>query len=208
MDKQMFEKLCEETFYNFSLELKGKLSHFPDVIDLDKGTVLSDENLLALMQTPVPLLINSNNELYYLNDDGEEIIIDPRIESEKIMKDYVGDVFKMLPKVPFYLHCGGIKRKQQEVAASYMVSIVNAFLHGEYEMDIKEVISDYDFSNFKSKNVGGKTFGDILKLVQEDATPVVKFILTCCSTVISESKEKNDALYIGVVSHLRPRGLR
>lgn len=49
------------------------------------------------------------------------------------MKENVGDVFKILPSVPFDLHCGGVKRKQQEAIAVYIVSVVNAFFNDAYK---------------------------------------------------------------------------
>lgn len=200
MKNYNFEKLCEETFFDLIDSFRGTISDFPQDISLSKEIVLDDENLLNLMNHPLPLKVSEAKELYYENGDGEKVFIDPRIEDDVILKGYVEDVFSMLPSVPFDLHCGGIKRKQQEVAAAYIVCVVNAFLKNVYIDEIKNVTKDYNFESNRSNAVNGTTFTDVLKIVQEDATPIVKFIINCCYTVLSESTEKNDALYIGIVS--------
>lgn len=200
MDKQDFDRLCENNYESFTNKVRKKLKNFPEDITLNKDAVLSDESIEKLMKKPRLLKVNDDYELYYMNDDKEEVFIDPRIEDGKIMSEYVGDVISLLPDIPFDLQCGGVKRKQQEVCAAYTVCIVNVFLEELYNDDINAVRTNYDWENLKSKNVDGTTFLDVLKLIQEDATPIVKFIITCCYTVLSESKEKNEALYIGIVS--------
>lgn len=163
MDKQVFDKLCDDTFAQFSSTVRKTIKDFPDTIDVDKGNVLSDDNLKKLMEKPIPLYVNEDSELYYVDDEGENVIIDPRIEDSSIFKGFVDDVFTMLPTVPFDLQCGGIKRKQKEVASAYIVCVINSFLSNIYINDIKDVVSNYDFSLLKSKNIGGGTFSDVLK---------------------------------------------
>jgi hypothetical protein len=143
--------LCNESFNKLTNALAKRITSFPPDINIDKDVILSDDNLLKLMREPLPLFVNEENELYYVDDDSERVVVDPRIEDNKIMNQHLNDVFSILPDVPFDLHCGGIKRKPQEVASAYMVAVVNSFLGNGYDDDINNVISNYNFSSFKNR---------------------------------------------------------
>lgn len=48
MDNKEFEKLCDDSFKQFSLEIKKKVKNSPKDIDVEKDNVLKNENLLQI----------------------------------------------------------------------------------------------------------------------------------------------------------------
>lgn len=195
-----FDKLCEENFAQFTSALSETMLEFPRDVEMDEDLDITTEKVSNLMKEPKFLFVDENDELYWENSEGEHVLIDPRTEDKKLFQTFMDDVFRILPNVPFELYCGGVKRKQQETAAAYVVSVVNTFLNDTYREDIDEVVKFYDFTTRKSNKRDGKVFSDVLRIIQQDATPIVKFIITCCYNKLSESKEKNDAVHIGIVS--------
>jgi hypothetical protein len=190
----------ELAFSNIIKVIKDKMKDFPSDPKLAEIPPIEQKFILELMRKPKILQVSDGNELYYVNDDGDKVYIDPRTGNSETLDEFIKDVFLKLPPVPFDLYCGGVKRKQQEVASAYTITVVNTFLNDIYSSDIKDVRESYDYDNFKSLKEKGRTFADIFKMIQEDSTPIVKFLITCCFTNIAESKEKNEALFIGIVS--------
>lgn len=208
MKTYKFNEFTEEKFKVFTKELREtfKIKYVP--ADIDEGLVdISNETLQQLMSKPVDLFINDNNELYYIDKNGDQIILDPKIEGKEEYTNIANQVTDILPDFPFDVDQGGNKRKQKEVIAAYKSILANKFCKDAYAKDLEEVICNYDFVTCRSKLPTGMTFVDILRLIQEDANATLKFLFNCMSIIVAERKEKNAQVYIGIVSQEDQKGL-
>jgi hypothetical protein len=193
-----FDKLAEETFKDFRRSLKNDYQ-----IELRNDSLVNDplspEFLKRMMETPTEFYLNEEGELC-VTIDGEVRVLDPKIKDKVIMDGQKDALIEKIPACPFDTFCGGVRRKQNEVVAAYKIVIVNKLLKGVYDNRINNLISTYDFTKCASISNDGMTFCDLLKIIQENATPVVKLVLTCCSIIISNTREKNAPAYIGILS--------
>lgn len=208
MDNYKFNEFTETKFKAFAKELREslKIKYVPKDVD-EKLVNISNETLLRLMKQPMDLLINDNNELYFLDGDKDVVLLDPKVDDQETYKNMANQVTEILPEFPFDLEQGGNKRKQKEVIAAYKSILANKFCDNIYERELNEVIKNYDFETCRSKLPLGPTFVDVLKLIQEDANATLKFLFNCMSIIVAERKEKNAQAYIGIVSQEDQKGL-
>lgn len=156
------------------------------------------ENLMAR-----PSEIKTDNlgkEFYVVNQSyGEKIILDPLL-IEKTREFQEENIVKVLPDCNFDISCGGIQRKQREAMAAYKSIVVSVFLNEKYHNLIKETIQNYDFKNYKTNDPNVLDFTNILKRIQEDAGVMTKLIISCTSIKLMYFKEKNEAIYLEIIS--------
>lgn len=199
MDKQLLDKLIDDEYEIFQGKIVEKLniSGFPT--DIKEEILDMEEKLLiAFMEKPVPLTVNEYDELCYKDENGDEIVIEPRTNDKEVFSKTLDDVTELLPPCPFDVVCGGNVRKQKEAIAAYKVAIANNFCNNVYKENINDVIKGYDFDTFR--NSSGKTFVDVLELIQQDSNPSLKLIFTCASLIVTNARQKNEPAYTGIVS--------
>lgn len=192
MDKQLLDKLVDDEYEIFQGKIveKFNISGFPT--DIKEEILDMEEKLLiAFMEKPVPLTVNEYDELCYNDENGDEIIIEPRTNDKEVFSKTLDDVTELLPPCPFDVVCGGNVRKQKEAIAAYKVTIANNFCNNVYKENINDVIKGYDFDTFR--NSSGKTFVDVLELIQQDSNPSLKLIFTCASLIVTNARQKKRA---------------
>ena len=73
-----FDKLCENMFEEFEKLLIDEIDNFPKTLDAGPVVKLEPERIRSMMEKPSELMINKDDKLYFLDEDGEEIEIDVR----------------------------------------------------------------------------------------------------------------------------------
>jgi hypothetical protein len=139
------------------------------------------------MEYPVPFEINKEGELT-VKIDGEVHILDPKNGNRKDIAEQESVLINNLPIIPWDTYCAGVKRKQQETCAAYKIVIVNSALGGLYKENIKNLLLDYNFNNLRSNSSNGETFSSLLKTLEQDAGSVTKFLLACCTILLTSKK--------------------
>lgn len=200
------EVLSDSKITGFELD-KDTLIKFKKVLE-DEGVVLgteeeyddliSEDLLNKMLQTPTDFYILETGELA-VNIDGEEHILDPKKEDKLDIAKQEEALLKKLPQIVWDINCQGIKRKQNEVISAYKLLCVNSALKGLYKDEIKELVTNYDFTNLRPFNDNGRTFLNLLNEVEEDAGSVVKFIIACCSIKIASKKQKGEKPFTGIL---------
>jgi hypothetical protein len=191
-------KLSEQILKEIEITLKAKGVDL-DQSDFDDLDDLSYDLLIKLMDQPKPFIIGKNGELSVIVD-SEEYVLDPKKKNandvalqEKLLMD-------ALPSYNIDLYYNGVRRKQQEAAAAYKVVVVSSALRGRYDDKIRQILSEYDFVNLRPNNTQGITFCEFLKEVEQDAGSVTKFLLACCTILITSKKQRTEKPYIGILA--------
>jgi hypothetical protein len=201
METNKLEELSRESFDRLNSILSNKINNYPKIAEFDESEEISVDIIKQLMNVPVPLYVNGKGELYYIDDENEEVVINPRVKDEFIRMQQINKIRSLIPSCPFDLHCGGNRRKQKEAGAAFKVVVSNNFSEGAYADDIAEMLPFYDFKTYRTRSIDkSRDFCGLLSLIQQDASPTLSLILYCITKNISESKQKNAATYLGLIA--------
>jgi hypothetical protein len=198
MDDIKENKFSEDILKNIrkTLETKGVTLDHDNFDDFD---TLSNDLLIKLMDQPVDYIIKDNGELS-VTVDSEEFILDPKRENAKDIASQEKKLINSLPEFNVDLYFNGMKRKQQEATAAYKLIAVSAALGGHYDEGITGIMKDYDYENLRPLETGGITFNEYLKIVEQDANSVIKFLLACCSIMFVSKKQTTEKPFIGILA--------
>lgn len=100
----------------------------------------------------------------------------------------------MLPEVTFDIAQNGILECGREAEAMYKVLVINKAYSGLWSALIKQTLSNYDVERLKIKDevTGGRSFCDLLALMQEESSVAFRIIVDACNLKLSELKTKKD----------------
>jgi len=149
-------------------------------LGLNDGLEISEDLIKNFMEKPVDFFINNAGELN-IKVDGEEIILDSKVKIKVKIAENESTLTAGFPEMPWDINCGGFKRKHKEVSVAYKVIILNYVLNNEYKEDINSILETYDFESLRSKEANDNAFFNLLKIIEQNAVSVTKFILSCCS---------------------------
>lgn len=197
MDEFKEKKLIEDSLARIYEDLKVKKVVIT-ADSFDDGEGITPELLSKLLNEPSSFKINNDGELTVTIDD-EVVILDPKRQSASDISDQETKIVSNLPEIPWDIYCQGLKRKQQETVAAYKVIVVNSALGEIYKARIDDIQANYDYATLRSTKTDGETYSSLLKIVEQDAGSVTKFLLSCCSIKISSKKQRGEKTYIGTL---------
>ena len=151
---------------------------------------MSEDVMREIINAPSELTLNDRGELVCSTKEGI-IVLDPAVNK-------IDDVIERIPECPFDIECGGRRSMQQEAVAIYKVILVNSLTKGMFGDDIKNIVEEYNFELLKDSK-GGMPFFSLLQSIIEDKNSAIEFILTAANIKLTESKEKKDVSYTGIV---------
>lgn len=159
---------------------------------------VSYDVLKKMLAEPTEFYINDDGELV-CQIDGEECVLDPKRDNIKELMKQEEKLLSVLPSVKWDIYQDGFKRKQQESVAIYKVIVADVALGGVYRSSIEQIIKDYNFKDLCTEGQDGQTFVSLLKRIEQDAGSVTKFLLSCCSIVLSSKKQAGEKEFIGIL---------
>jgi hypothetical protein len=171
-------------------------------ITVDNMLDCDPEVALKLFSEPSELLYDEQDQVYVNIEVGDGAEVSESrlyLDSDTRSAHYASmchDVIVKLPAIGFDIECGGYPTRQSEAAAIYKVAVVNAFHEKEYQKEVDDILTSYDFSRMSSAS-GGTPFTILLKKIQEEADSITKVVLTCCTTKLVADSVKKDTSFKG-----------
>jgi hypothetical protein len=118
-----------------------------------------------------------------------QIVVDPAADNMKTLETYITD---SLPDPPFSIDCGGVKTKQIEAKAFYVLCVLNKFRSDSFKTEIKSILESYDFKNMRS-NDGTMKFKALLEDKMLENTKVLDLVVACCYLKLTAAEVKKDS---------------
>lgn len=171
----------------------------------------TDEIARELFNRPSPFYYDEFDQVYVIVKDVETsedikiyICSDIQDPSYPISLDAIG---KNLPELTYDIECGGYPSRQSEAVSLYKILIINSFQEGNYSSEIKQILANYDFNRWCTKD-GNYEFVKLLQKIQEDADSVTKIILMCANNKLVADRIKKSTSYKGILQEEDAEKLR
>lgn len=171
----------------------------------------TDEIAKKLFSQPSIFMFDELDQVFLevFNDDSNEfekfyLISNQNDPSFSLVCEKIGS---NLPEVTYDLECGGYPSRQNEAASLYKLAVVNKLQEGQYDEEIKTILSGYDFSRWVGRN-GNYAFTELLQKVQEEADTISRVVLMCANTKLISDKVKKDTSYKGILKEEDAEKLR
>lgn len=186
-DKYDIERIADE----FVDECIGE-EIIKQIIRPVKGDVerpLNKDLSIKLMEQPdLPFKWAENGELTITFGEDGDVVIDPNAPSEVDLENRITEV---LPLPSFSIDCGGVKSRQIESKAFYVVCILNKFRGGDVTDKIKYILEDYNFKTMNNSE-GDMVFKPFLEELMLENNKILDLIVAACYLKLTASEVKKD----------------
>lgn len=187
-DKQLDKESIKDYLGKFKdLDLKSHYD-FNDFSECLIGDVSELKRLIA-DNKPIKFSINDANELYYkLSDEKQEQVFDIDVEksfskSDVWLYDKLISVSKIFPNV-------ASSKISDEMSSFYVCIVAASVFEGEFEEELLEVASEYDFTNWKQGNDTSLTFFDLCNEWIQLGSKYVKMVAAAAKFSIMRERRK------------------
>lgn len=124
-----------------------------------------------------------------IGNEEVERVVDPATEDITMLQNHITD---SLPEPPFSIDCGGIKTKQIEAKAFYVLCILNKFRSNTFEKEIKDILEKYNFEDMRSEK-GDMVFKKLLDDKMLENTKVMDLVVAACYLKLTAAEVKKDS---------------
>jgi hypothetical protein len=149
-------------------------------------------------------LDDESGNIYYLDGKNHKIFLDFDFEDDVFHRK---NVSALLPDISFDILQNGDIEKAKESEAIYKTIVINEIFNGLYTDLIKESLSGYNFDDLCPDD-DKRNFRDILKIMLEESSAVLRIIIGACNLKLVEFKTKKDLKLLRSISDQEDQELR
>lgn len=167
----------------------------------DGSTSLADvsqDSLLKLADNQLIIKLDDETGLIYVEIEEDGHVTKKFLELSDVDNTFRSVLVDNLPAITFdTAGNGGVLAKAVEQKSIYKLLSLNLIFHGIYNNRINNVLQQYGEGSydFTLLDENKYNFSDLLRLVVEDAPPIVNVILKACNQKISAQNLKKDSLF-------------
>lgn len=181
-----------------------------DAKNYDNEEAITKQQLLDMLSKPTPFKIDEFDQVYVELKDENGDIDKIFISEDDGSKDYnkiSKAVIDTFPTISWSLNPEGSAKKKKETDSMFKIIILNQYLDGVFEEEIRKTASDYDWDNFVDAE-GEPAFTNLLTKSSAGLGKIADTILMCCTSYLGSTKEKKDSSFVGILSKMDAESLR
>lgn len=181
-----------DIFKYYNILISKKIINKEDILfDDDDNFNFNSTELIRTLDSASKIVIKEDDDnLYYIS--GEEIIKCPEVDDG--IENAVIFLCDRIPEFTFPTSDDFTDIQNNEIESLYTCIIVASILRGDFELELKDVILNYDFELIEKSDIKFKLFNEVLNSWLQFQSKIIQAIVSAARENISSKKEQFSSL--------------